>query len=56
MTRYLRRHALMGALAMLALCTLAAARHASPIYYAVLSVVGALQALIVRSLDRRLNA
>lgn len=55
MTRYLRRHALMGTLSLLALCAVAVARHASPIYYIAIAGVGALQTVIVRALGRRMQ-
>jgi hypothetical protein len=55
MTRYLRRHAIMGTLSLLALGAVAVARHASPICYIVIAGVGTLQAVIVRALDRRMQ-
>ena len=41
---------------MRAMCTVAAARNAFPVYNAVLSVGGASETLIVRCLYRELNA
>lgn len=55
MTNYLRRNAWMGMIAMLALVALALVRHAPPSLYAALTIVGVLQALIVRALDRKLR-
>ena len=55
MTRYRRRHALMGTLSLLALGAVAVARHAPPIYYIAIAAIGALQAVIVRALDRRMQ-
>ena len=55
MTSYLRRHAWMGMVAMLALVTIALVRHAPSSVYAVLATLGVLQAVIVYAYDRRLR-
>lgn len=55
MASYVRRHAFMGAIAMFALLVVCVARHAPLRYYVLLAAVGALQAVVVWGLNRRLG-
>lgn len=54
MSSYFRRHATMGAVAMLTLVAVCIARHTSSSYFILLSVVGVAQVIVVRALGRRM--
>ncbi|WP_196803478.1 hypothetical protein [Thiomonas sp. FB-6] len=55
MASYVRRHAFMGAMAMFALLVVCVVRHVHLRYYVLLAAVGALQAVVVWGLNRRLG-